>query len=660
MASPSGVALLEHLNINISPPCMVATLAALTSLGFAVDPRPGARGKSHTLAWMNAGLQQLHLPVDAAPGAPPTQEVDGEIGFLVPRGTLPSFASRAAAAGCRAEAPAGGGALRVLDALGANVLTFEEEPAMGAPRRFVGGPSEGCAPPPCEAGAPAPAPLGLHRLRLRVPPGALPGIAAFWREVFRARVEAAEGHVIVWCDGAGAASAGSQRIEFVGAPPPLKNYDGWHAAVYVRDFKGAFERAERWGALFDNARFSDRCGTYALAAEHQQFRTLHLGASGVRMELEVRSLAHAACPLPAGAGNAPPPPPSPAPRVLSIQSHVVVGCVGNKAATLPLQLLGWDVCALNTCHLSNHTGYTTFAGGRLSCEELAAVVGALRANGMLATLSAVLTGYMASPALLGALGELVGEVRAAAAASGRTVRYVCDPVLGDETASAAGAPLVGKLYVPPEIVPLMRAHVRAARPELLTPNAFEAATLAELPPLRSVSDALRACDALHALGARAVVITSSWVERAPGALLLVGSAPWEDVAGELGGGGGAGAGTGRAPLWPAGRGPAPFARFGINIPRLGASFTGTGDLIAALLLAHGDGGGAPPSLAAACELATAAVFGTCELTVSMAAREAGGAAGGAPAPELRLVEASALLQRPVVREGMRAFALVEE
>ena len=70
--------------------------------------------------------------------------------------------------------------------------------------------------------------------------------------------------------------------------------------------------------------------------------------------------------------------------------------------------------------------------------------------------------------------------------------------------------------------------------------------------------------------------------------------------------------------------------------------------------------GAPPSLAAACELATAAVFGTCELTVSMAAREAGGAAGGAPAPELRLVEASALLQRPVVREGMRAFALVEE
>jgi len=208
----------------------------------------------------------------------------------------------------------------------------------------------------------------------------------------------------------------------------------------------------------------------------------------------------------------------------------------------------------------------------------------------------------------------------------------------------------------------MRAHIRATRPELLTPNAFEAATLAELPPLRSARDCLRACDALHAMGARAVVITSSWLGGAAGALLLVGSAPWEDVEGELGGGGAATAAGGRAPLWPAGRGAAPHARFGIKIPRLPASFTGTGDLTAALLLAHGGGGGgsggsAPPSLAVACELAVAAVFAACELTMAMAE---GAAPGGAPAPELRLIESSAALQRPVVREGMRAFALQEE
>jgi pyridoxine kinase len=586
------------------------------------------------LVWLNAGLQQLHLPVDAAPGAPATQVLDGEVGVLVRRGGLPAVAAAAAAAGC-AVAPAPGGGLSVVGALGANALVFEEEgdAAAAAGARFVGGPSDGCTPPPCEGLAAAA--LGLHFLRLRVPPAALPGVEAFFREVFGARVEAGAGAVTVWCGGGGGGAP--QRLEFVASPPPLRAYDGWHAAIYVHDFRGCFDRAARWGALFDNPRFSDRCGSWAQAAEHHQFRTLYLGCSGVQMELEVRSLEHPACPLPrcGGGGSGAAPAPAPAPRVLSIQSHVVVGCVGNKAATLPLQLLGWDVCPLNTCHLSNHTGYKTFAGGRLGCEELAAVAGALRENGALGTFSAALTGYVASPALLGALGGLIGEVRAAAGAAGRAFRYVCDPVLGDETAASGdGEQLVGRLYVPPEVVPLMRAHIRATRPELLTPNAFEAATLAELPPLRSARDCVRACDVLHALGAREVVITSSWAGGAPppaGALLLVGSS--------------------------AGAAGAPAARFAIRIPRLRAAFTGTGDLIAALLLAHGGGSGAPGALAAACELAVAGVHGACQLTEAMA----GAAAEGAPAaPELRLVEASALLQRPAVREGMRAFALSEE
>ena len=36
------------------------------------------------------------------------------------------------------------------------------------------------------------------------------------------------------------------------------------------------------------------------------------------------------------------------PRVLSIQSHVVSGYVGNKSATFPLQLLGFEVDAINS------------------------------------------------------------------------------------------------------------------------------------------------------------------------------------------------------------------------------------------------------------------------------------------------------------------------
>ena len=37
-----------------------------------------------------------------------------------------------------------------------------------------------------------------------------------------------------------------------------------------------------------------------------------------------------------------------APRVLSIQSHVVSGYVGNKCAMFPLQLLGFDVDPINS------------------------------------------------------------------------------------------------------------------------------------------------------------------------------------------------------------------------------------------------------------------------------------------------------------------------
>ena len=38
-----------------------------------------------------------------------------------------------------------------------------------------------------------------------------------------------------------------------------------------------------------------------------------------------------------------------APRVLSVQSHVVSGYVGNKSATFPLQLLGFEVRRLAVC-----------------------------------------------------------------------------------------------------------------------------------------------------------------------------------------------------------------------------------------------------------------------------------------------------------------------
>ena len=71
------------------------------------------------------------------------------------------------------------------------------------------------------------------------------------------------------------------------------------------------------------------------------------------------------------------------PRCLSIQSSVVHGVVGNKAAILPLQLRGVTVDPLNSVQLSNHTGYGAVAGQKLSGDDLAALVRGLGANGLL-------------------------------------------------------------------------------------------------------------------------------------------------------------------------------------------------------------------------------------------------------------------------------------
>jgi pyridoxine kinase len=70
-------------------------------------------------------------------------------------------------------------------------------------------------------------------------------------------------------------------------------------------------------------------------------------------------------------------------RVLSIQSHVVHGYVGNKSASFPLQLLGFDVDPINSVQFSNHTGYKSFKGQRLNGNELWELVEGLDANDLL-------------------------------------------------------------------------------------------------------------------------------------------------------------------------------------------------------------------------------------------------------------------------------------
>lgn len=82
------------------------------------------------------------------------------------------------------------------------------------------------------------------------------------------------------------------------------------------------------------------------------------------------------------------------PRILSIQSHVAHGYVGNKAATFPLLLHGFDVDAINTVSLSNHSGYPIIRGHRMDLDEYLTILDGMRANNFLAGYKYVLTGYI--------------------------------------------------------------------------------------------------------------------------------------------------------------------------------------------------------------------------------------------------------------------------
>ncbi|KAL6223222.1 hypothetical protein ACLB2K_006610 [Fragaria x ananassa] len=260
--------------------------------------------------------------------------------------------------------------------------------------------------------------------------------------------------------------------------------------------------------------------------------------------------------------------PSETGRVLSIQSHTVQGYVGNKSAVFPLQLLGYDVDPINSVQFSNHTGYPTFKGQVLNGEQLWELIQGLESNDLL-YYTHLLTGYIGSVSFLSTVLEVVNKLRSV----NPKLRYVCDPVMGDE----------GKLYVPPELVSVYREKVVPVA-SMLTPNQFEAELLTNS-RIVSESDGRKACNILHAAGPSMVVITSINID---GNLLLIGSHQKEQ---------------GLSP-----------EQFKIVIPKIPAYFTGTGDLTTALLL--GWSNKYPDNLDKAAELAVSSLQALLQRTVN--------------------------------------------
>lgn len=186
-------------------------------------------------------------------------------------------------------------------------------------------------------------------------------------------------------------------------------------------------------------------------------------------------------------------------QILSIQSHVAFGYVGNSAAVFPLQRLGHEVWPVLTVAFSNHTGYGEWRGPVLAPADVASVIQGIGERDALTGVSAVLSGYQGDPAV----GAVVLDAVAAVKAANPHALYACDPVMGD----------VGRgMFVRPGIPEFMRDQVVPAA-DVITPNHFELNFLAGVEATPRLADVLDAIERVREGGPRNVLVTSVITDR---------------------------------------------------------------------------------------------------------------------------------------------------
>lgn len=279
-------------------------------------------------------------------------------------------------------------------------------------------------------------------------------------------------------------------------------------------------------------------------------------------------------------------------KVLSIQSSVAYGHVGNSAAAFPLQRLGHEIWPVLTVHFSNHTGYGAWRGPLLAPGDVADVITGIEDRGVLGDADAILSGYQGDPAVGAVILDAVDRIKAL----NPQAVYCCDPVMGD----------VGRgMFVRPGIPEYLRDTV-VPRADIVTPNQFELEFLSGR-TTKTLDDLLAAVDVVRATGPRHVLVTSVLHGDLPDGSLEVVAVSDEGA-------------------------------WAVTTPLLPINPNGGGDLTAALYLAHLHTTGSP---ATALERTTNAVFAVYETTLTAGTRE------------LRLVAAQDAIAHPEIRFAAR-------
>ncbi|BBO12886.1 MULTISPECIES: pyridoxal kinase [Bradyrhizobium] len=185
--------------------------------------------------------------------------------------------------------------------------------------------------------------------------------------------------------------------------------------------------------------------------------------------------------------------------VISIQSQVVHGHVGNSAAAYAIQAEGVNVAAVPTTLLSNHPRYPSLHGRVLETELVADLLTGVEERGLVDEAAVLVTGYLGSPGNAAVIADFVER----ALARNSKLVYLCDPVIGDD----------GRVYVADGILDVVRHRLLPAA-NLTTPNQFE---LELLTGLRTAdAEGLRvACAALAGIGRIEIVATGCTLADTP-------------------------------------------------------------------------------------------------------------------------------------------------
>jgi pyridoxine kinase len=291
--------------------------------------------------------------------------------------------------------------------------------------------------------------------------------------------------------------------------------------------------------------------------------------------------------------------------VISIQSQVAYGHVGNSAAVFPMQMHGIDVIAVPTTLLSNRPGYPTIRGQVLDAQLVADLLLGIEERGAVETCRMILSGYLGSAEIAAVVADFIARAKA----RNPTLTYCCDPVLGDRDRG---------LFVHADIPPLVRDRL-CPLADIITPNHFEfewlcgAKTTTKAATKATTSDQMIAqARSLMARGPSTIVVTSAELRDTPDdEIETLAIERFED-----------GLKEGLKENLKAWR---------VRTPKLPISPSGTGDLFASLLVSARIGGSNTPD---ALGHAASAIFAVLERTALSGTLE------------MRIVESAELLVHP--------------